>query len=67
MAVKKCVVLRLGVICDSQVINRKQGGPLREPPNPSGALLLVEWESYMTPSRPEYTKKHQKQVDGLPF
>ncbi len=36
MAVKKCGVVPLGVIYDSQVINRKQGGPLREPPTPLG-------------------------------
>jgi hypothetical protein len=56
MAVKKCVAVRLGVIYDSQVTNNKQGGLPARTPKPPVALLLVAWESYMTPSRPGYTK-----------
>jgi hypothetical protein len=49
MAIKKCVTLQLGVISDSEMTNKKQGGLPARKPNPSGALLLVTWKSYMTP------------------
>jgi hypothetical protein len=52
--------MRLGVIYDSQATNRKQGRfPVRArlPRLPRlHGLLLIAWESYMTPSYPEYTK-----------
>ncbi len=55
MAIKKSMAVWLGAIYDSQATNRKQRElPVRAPP--PAALLLVTWESYMTPSWPEYTK-----------
>jgi hypothetical protein len=67
MAIKKYVAVRLGVIYDSQVTNSKQGGlPLRTT-LPPATLLLVAWESYVTLSRQESTKHHQKQVEALTF
>jgi hypothetical protein len=66
MAIKKCVAVRLGVVFDSRVTNRKQGGlPMRAPP--PATFLLVALGSYMTPSWPEDTKKHHKQVETLSF
>jgi hypothetical protein len=60
---KKCIAVRLGIIYDFQATNRKQGGlPVRAPIPPT-ALLVVTWELYVTPSRPEYTKK-PPQSDG---
>jgi hypothetical protein len=67
MAIKNCIAVQLGVICDSQVTNRKQGGlPVRAPLSPA-ALLLVAWDSYTctTPSRLEYKKHHHKQVEAF--
>jgi hypothetical protein len=56
MVIKKCEAMRLAVIYGSQPTNRKQGGlPLRAS-LPPDAFLLVGWESYMTPSWPEYSK-----------
>jgi hypothetical protein len=48
MAIKKCIAARLGVIYDSQVTHRKQGGLSLRGPHP---LLLVAWESYVTLSQ----------------
>jgi hypothetical protein len=48
--------MQLGVIYDSQVTNRKQGGLPVRAALPPFALLLVAWESYMTPSQQENTK-----------
>jgi hypothetical protein len=48
--------VRLEVTDDSQATNRKKGRLPVRAPLPSAALLLVAWESYMTPSHPEYTK-----------
>jgi hypothetical protein len=56
MAIKKCVALQLGITYDSQTTNRKQGGLPARTHTTSGALLLVAWESYMTPTQPEYKK-----------
>jgi hypothetical protein len=56
MAIKKCIAVRLGVIYDFQVTNTKQGRLPAIAPTPSGALLLLAWESYRTHSRPECTK-----------
>jgi hypothetical protein len=67
MAIKKCVAVRLGVIYDSQRTNKKLLGLTARTPIPSSALLLVTLESYMTPSRPEYTKMPTKQLDALTF
>jgi hypothetical protein len=40
MAVKKLIAVQLGVICDSQVTNRKQGGlPVRALPLPCRTLI----------------------------
>jgi hypothetical protein len=66
MVVKKCIAVWLEVIYDSQATNGKQGGLPVKIPIPTGALLLVAWESYMTPSRPAQ-KYHQKQMDALTF
>jgi hypothetical protein len=55
MAIKKCVDMRLEVIYDSQMTNRKQGGLPARTPTPSGALLLDAWESYIAPSRLKFT------------
>jgi hypothetical protein len=41
---------------DSQTTNRNQEGLPTRTPTPSGALLLIAWDSYMTLSQPEYTK-----------
>jgi hypothetical protein len=61
MDIKKLVAMRLEVIYDSQATNRKLGRLLvGAPPLPPASLLLVVWESYMTPSRPEYTKMPPK-------
>jgi hypothetical protein len=49
------VTVGLRVIYDSQGTNRKLGGLPARTPFP-GTLLLVVWESYMTPNWPEYTK-----------
>jgi hypothetical protein len=65
MATKKCVAVGLRVIYDSQATNRKLGGLLARTPFPS-TLLLVVWESYMTPNRPEYTKT-PPQTSGCSF
>ncbi len=54
---KKCETVRLGVIYDSQATNRKLGGIPVRALLPPAALLLVAWESYVTPSQPEYTKR----------
>jgi hypothetical protein len=57
---KKCVAVRLGVIYDSKATNRKQGVlPVFAPLLPA-ILLWVAWETYMTPSRSEYTKTPTK-------
>jgi hypothetical protein len=56
MAIKKWIAVRLGVLYDSQTTNRKLRGVPARAPNPSGALQLVAWESYLTPSWPEDTK-----------
>jgi hypothetical protein len=53
---KKCAAVQLGVIYDSQPNNRKLGGLPARTLTPSSALLLVFWESYITPSQLEYTK-----------
>jgi hypothetical protein len=58
--------MRLGVIYDSQATNKKQG-VLPVSPLPLAALLLFAWESYMTLSRPEYTKTPSKKVEALTF
>jgi hypothetical protein len=52
---KKCIALQMGVIYDSQVTNRKQGGhPVRAPwRTPIGRLEVIY---SMNPSQPEYTK-----------
>jgi hypothetical protein len=55
MAIKKCVAMRLGVINESRTTNRKQRGLPVKALSPT-ALLLVAWESHMTPSWQEYTK-----------
>ncbi len=53
---KKYVAMRLKVIYDSQATNRKQGGlPVTAPP--PAALLLVAWESYITPQLARIHKK----------
>jgi hypothetical protein len=52
---KRCIAMRLGVIFDYQATNGKQGGLPVKAPSP-GALILVAWESYITPSWPECTK-----------
>ncbi len=49
MAIKKGVAVRLGVIYDSQVTKKEAGRIPCESPSPA-ALLLVVWESDMTPS-----------------
>jgi hypothetical protein len=67
MAIKQCVAVWLGVKYDSQPTNRELGGLLARTPTPSSAPLLVAWVSYMTPSWPEYTRCHQKQVYALLF
>jgi hypothetical protein len=57
MAIKKSVTVQLAAIYGSQAANRKQGGlglPMKAP-YPT-ALILVTWESYMTPSLSKYTK-----------
>jgi hypothetical protein len=61
--------MRLVVIYDSQVTNKKQGGlPVRDPPPSPTSLVLVAQESYMTPSRTKYTLKyHHKKVEALSF
>jgi hypothetical protein len=56
--------VQLGVIYDSQPTNRKLGGL---PARTSGALLLVAWEIYMTPSRPEDTKMPPETGGGSYF
>jgi hypothetical protein len=53
---KKCVAVWLRVRYDFQTTNRKQGGLPVRTSTPSGKLLLVACESYMTPSWLEYTK-----------
>jgi hypothetical protein len=53
---KKCIAMRLEVIYDFQATNRKLEGLLPRTTTHSGTLLLVAWQSYMTPSRPEWTK-----------
>jgi hypothetical protein len=64
MALKKCVAMRLGVICDSQTTNRKQGRlPVRAPP----PLLHSYWkpgDSQLAEIHKEY---HYKQVEALTF
>jgi hypothetical protein len=56
MAIKKCTAMRLGVIYDFQATNRNLEGLLSRTTTPSGTLLLVAWQSYMTTSQPEWTK-----------
>jgi hypothetical protein len=56
MVITKCVAVRLGVIYDSHSTNRKQGRLPVRAPLPHAALLFFAWESYITPSRPKYTK-----------
>jgi hypothetical protein len=57
----------LGVIYDSQVTNRKQRRlPVRTSLHPT-AVLLVARESYLTPSRPEYTKTPPQTGGSLYF
>jgi hypothetical protein len=66
MAVKKCIAVRL----ESYIYPRRPKGSrkdfLREPPSPA-ALLLVTWESYMTPSGKNTQNHHYKQVEALHF
>jgi hypothetical protein len=63
MAIKKCVAVRLGVIFDSQMTNRKQEGLLVRAPLPPPHFYLSLGTSYMTPSQLEYTKT-PKQTGG---
>ncbi len=53
---KKVRCLALGITYDSQTTNRKQGGLPSRTHTTSGALILVAWKSYMTPTQPEYKK-----------
>ncbi len=67
MAIKKCIYVRLGVIYDSQVTNRNQGGP------PVRALLPLPYSNWSPGSHiglpdSQYTQNHyQKQVADLTF
>jgi hypothetical protein len=67
MAIKKCKAVRLGITHDFLATNRKQGGLPVRATLPFAALLLVNWESYMTPVRPEYTKTLLQRDGSLYF
>jgi hypothetical protein len=67
MAIKKCIAMRLGVIYDSQVTNRKQGGiPVRAQPPPKQSYWSHGSHIWLTAAGWN-TQNYHIQVEALTF